>query len=230
MSRLLLPDNRSTSATAVAGKGDVRSENLFSSLVMGHGGSTPQKVFTVPQGQAIPRLMGAGIAPTATHQLVHNELTTNFNKAGEAGSAFGDFTIKQINIHVEQAYYDGSGVLNTYGAGQQETMEILHKTYFQLKISGKKYIEGPTFMFPTLGGAHGAVSTTETGVTVSALTNGWPGAGRRLGKFPILVERTDSIEGVVGTGGTLAFSVTTGVGQSTLCWYNLDVVVRGDVR
>ena len=64
MSKLLLPDARFRSPTAVDGKADMRDENIYSALVVGSGGAGQQKVFTVPQGQAIPRLVGAAVAPT----------------------------------------------------------------------------------------------------------------------------------------------------------------------
>lgn len=229
---IILPDPRFRSNTAQPDVSDGRDENNFSAIVVGHGGAGQQKAFTVPQGQAIPRLVGAGIAPTAAHQLTHSELTTNFTKAGEAGSAIGDFAVRAIGITFENGYYDGSGVLNTsYGMGQQEVNEVLSKTFFQLKIAGKKQIEGATFMFPASGAAYGGMATTETGVTVSALNNGWPGSMRKL-KIPILVGRTDTVEGVFGVAGSssLVFSTTTGIGQSSLVWFNLYSIVGGDVR
>jgi len=230
-SKVLLPDARFRSPTAVEGKADMRDENIYSSLVIGHGAAGQQKVFTVPQGQAIPRLVGSGIAPTAAHLLTHSELTTNLTKAGEAGSALGDFSVRAIGINFESGYYDSAGALNTYGMGQQEVNETLSKTFFQFKIAGKKQIEGATFMFPASGGAFGSIATTENSVTVSQVSNGWPGAVRRL-KLPILVARTDTIEGVFGiaSSASLAFSVTTGVGQCSLVWVNLWSLVKGDVR
>jgi hypothetical protein len=221
--QLLLPDARFRSPTAVEGKADMRDENIFSSIVVGHGAAGQQKMFTVPQGQAIPRLVGANIAPTAAHQLTHSELTTNLSKAGEAGSALGDFSVRAIGINIENAYVAATtGALNTYGAGQQEVNEILAKTFFQLKIAGKKQLEGATFMFPATGGTFGGIQTTGNAQTVSALTNGWPGSMRRL-KLPILVARTDTIEGVFGVAGSasLTFSVASGVGQCSLVWCNL---------
>src|SRR5260221_13054440 len=190
MADLLLPDARFRSPTAVDGKADMRDENIYSSLVVGHGGAGQQKVFTVPQGQAIPRIVGAGIAPTSAHLLTHSELTTNLTKAGEAGSAIGDFSVRAIGITFENAWYDGAGsdagTTNAYGFGQEEVNEVLSNTFFQFKIAGKKQIEGATFMFPASGAAFGGVQTTGTGITVSQVNNGWPGALRRL-KLPILV-------------------------------------------
>lgn len=230
---LLLPDARNRSATAVDDKADMRDENIYSSIVVGFGGAGTQKLFTVPQGQAIPRLVGAGIAPTAAHLLTHDVHSTNLTKAGEAGSALGDFSIRAIGLTFENGWYDASGVLNTYGMGQQEVMEMQSKTFFRLLIAGKKQIEGSVDMFPAYGGTYGGISTTETTVTVSTVTNGWPGTNRRLHrKLPILVARTDTIEGVLGvaSGASLTFSVASGVGQSSLARCNLTSSVKGDVR
>lgn len=229
--QILLPDPRFRSPTAVGDKSDGRDENLYSAMVLAYGGSGQQKVFTVPQGQNIPKLAGAGIAPTAAHQLTYTELTTNFTKAGEAGSAIGDFAIRAIGITFENGYYSAAGVLNSYGMGQQEVNETLSKTFFQLKIAGKKQIEGATFMFPASGGAFGSIGTTGNAATVASLNNGWPGALRKL-KLPILVARTDTVEGVFGIAGgaSLVFSVASGVGQSSLVWFNLQSLVGGDVR
>lgn len=232
MSKLLLPDARFRSSTAVDGKADMRDENVYSAICVQHGGAGQQKVFTIPQGQAIPRLAGSGItAPTSAHQATFTELTTNLSKAGELGSAIGDASLRKIGVGIENAYVDGNGALNTYGAGQQEVMEILGKCFFQLKIAGKLQIQGAAQMFPSYGGVFGSVSSTENAVTVSALTNGWPGAMRTL-KLPILVARTDTIEGVFGVAGgdSLTFSVTSGIGQPTLVWFNVHALVKGDVR
>ena len=210
----------------------MRDENVFSALVVQHGGAGQQKVFTVPQGQAIPRLAGSGITvPTSNHQVTYTELTTNLTKAGELGSSIGDAALRGIGITIENAYYDSSGVLNTYGAGQQEVAEILGKTFFQLKIAGKKQIEGAAWMFPAHGGTYGSLSTTETEVTVSQLGNGAPGRGRAL-KLPILVARNDTLEGNYGVAGgdSLTFSVTSGIGQPCLVYFSLLATVKGDVR
>lgn len=228
---LLLPDNRNRSSTAVQNRSDARSDNIYSSIVVGDSAAGQTKAFTVPQGQAIPRLMGSAIAPTSPHQLIHTEGTTNFSKAGEAGSSIGDFSVRAIGITLENAFYSAAGVQNAYGMGQQEVTEVLNKTFFQLKIGGKKMAEGATWMFPASGGQMGAIATTGNAATVSALSNGWPGAPRRL-QMPILVARTDTIEGVFGVDGsdTLDFTTATGQGNSSLVWFNLWSLIKGDAR
>lgn len=231
MPQQIFADPRFRSPTAAAGLSGGRDENIYSCLVAGFGGSGTQKMFTVPEGQSIPRLVGAGIAPTAQHQLTMTKLNTNLGKAGEVGSAIGEISIRSIGIGFEQAYYDANGALNTYGMGQQEVMEMLAKTFLIFRISGTKQIEGPTSFFPAPGGASGSLSTTETGVTASILTNGWPGSGRRLKVF-LPAARTDQLEIEFGTAGgvSLTFSVASGVGQSSLVWANLWCGVMADVR
>jgi hypothetical protein len=228
---MLFPDPRFRSPTAVSGKSGGRDENIYSSIVVGNGGAGTQKLFTVPEGQAIPRLVGAGIAPTAQHLLNHTKLTTNLGKAGEVGSAIGELSIRSIGIGFEQGYYTPEGVLNTYGFGQQEAAEVMAKTFMIFRISGTKQIEGPTNFFPAPGALFGAVSTTVNNSSVNFLNNGWPGGGRRLKVF-LPAARTDQIEVEFGTGGgvTLTFSVTTGVGQSSLVWCNLWCGVMADAR
>lgn len=231
MPQMLFSDPRFRSGTAVPGKSGGRDENIYSAIVVGYGGSGTQKLFTVPEGQAIPRLVGSGIAPTAQHLLNHTKLTTNLGKAGEVGSAIGELSIRSIGIGWEQAYVDTNGLINTYGFGQQEAAEVMAKTYMIFRISGTKQIEGPTSFFPAPGALFGSSSSTENGQTVSFLGNGWPGGGRRLKVF-LPADRTDQIEVEFGTAGgvSLVFSVTTGVGQSSLLWCNLWCGVMADAR
>jgi hypothetical protein len=228
---MLFNDPRNRSPTAAGGKSGGRDENIYSAIVVGHGGAGTQKLFTVPEGQAIPRLVGTGIAPTAQHLLNHTKLTTNLGKAGEVGSAIGELSIRSIGIGFEQGYYDSVGVLNTYGFGQQEAAEVMAKTFVIFRISGTKQIEGPTNMFPSPGSLFGSSSTTRNNSSQNFLNNGWPGSGRRL-KVYLPADRTDQLEVEFGTGGgvSLAFSVTTGVGQSSLVWCNLWCGVMADVR
>jgi hypothetical protein len=228
---MLFPDPRFRSPTAAAGQSGGRDENIYSSVVVGQGGSGTQKLFTVPEGQSIPRLMGAGIAPTAQHLLTMTKLNTNLGKAGEVGSAIGELSIRSIGMGFETGYYDSNGVLNTYGMGQQEVSEIMAKTFLIFRISGTKQIEGPTNFFPAPGAVFGGVASTKNNALNTYLNNGWPGGGRRLKVF-LPAARTDQLEVEFGTAGgvTLTFSVTTGVGQSSLIWCNLWCGVMADVR
>ncbi len=231
--KLLLPDATLRSPTAVAGKSDMTDQNVYSALCCQHGGAGQQQMFTVPKGQTIPRLNGSAITvPTSAHQATYTELTTNISQAGQLGSALGDSAVRAIGVSIENAYATAAtGVLNTYGAGQQEVTEILAKSFFQLRIGGKLQIQGPVIAFPNFGAAVGSVFTTGNGATVSNLNNGVAGSMRRL-KLPILVARTDTVEGTWGIAGgdSYTFSVTTGIGQPTLVWVNLSTIVKGDAR
>jgi hypothetical protein len=228
---MLFSDPRFRSPTAAAGQSGGRDENIYSSLVVGFGASGTQKLFTVPEGQTTPRLVGAGIAPTAQHHLTNTKLNTNLGKAGEVGSAIGEISIRSIGIGFEQAYYDGNGALNSYGMGQQETFEMLSKTFLIFRISGTKQIEGPTSFFPSPGGAVGSIASTEATVVNTVITNGWPGSGRRLKVF-LPAARTDQLEVEFGTAGgvSLNFSVNQSPGQCSLVWCNLWCGVMADVR
>jgi hypothetical protein len=230
---MLFADPRFRSPTAAAGQSGGRDENIYSSLVVANGAAGTAKMFTVPEGQQIPVLgvVAAGTLPV--HQRNMTKLNTNLGKAGEVGSAIGEISIRSIGIGFEQAYYDDVGALNTYGMGQQETMEMLSKTFLIFRISGTKQIEGPTSFFPSPGGAYGSISTTEATVTTSVVTNGWPGGGRRLKVF-LPAARTDQLEVEFGTAGgvALVFSQTDPQtnGQSSLVWCNLWCGVMADVR
>lgn len=228
----LLPRGQ-RSATAAAGYNDVRDDEIYSAGVLQHGGQSEMTLFTIPKGQATPFLRGSAITVTTNGwQSTYSDLTTNLAKAGELGSAIGDVAVRTIYATIEQASYSSTtGAFNTYGATPWDVQDILEKTYFKLKVGGKTYIQGPLFRFPAGGGAYGSYSTTQTGVTVGAVGNGMPGRGRPL-KMPIVIERTDTLEAIVGVApnSSLAFSTTTGTGQPTLLWINLASNVGGDVR
>jgi hypothetical protein len=226
--KVLVPDASFRSPTAVPGKSDMRDENIYSALIVSHGANGQTTVFTVPRGQTIP-ILGNGVAQA--HQRTYTELTTNISQAGQLGAAIGDASIRKIGITIESAYYDASGAINTYGAGQQEVNEILAKCYFQLRIAGKLQIQGPAMFFPSSGHAFGAISTSETTVTAAVMNTGHPGVLRAL-KLPILVGRTDTVEGTFGVAGgaTLAFTNTSTPYQPCLVWFNIHALVKGDAR
>lgn len=235
--KMLFPDASLRSPTAVAGKSDLRDENVVSSGVVQHGGAGTIQLYTVPRGQQIPALAGAGItAPTSAHQMKYSELTTSITQAGQFGSALGEGSIRGIGIDIETGYYTfttATSTLNAYGAGQQEIQEITNKMWFRLSIGGKKQIESGVRHLPASGGVIGSVAANglATAAGVSALANGWTGALRRL-KVPILVARTDTVVGDLGVAGgdALVFSVTSGVGQPCLIFCNTWTALKGDAR
>ncbi len=228
--KALLPDARFRSPTAIDGKSAIRDEHVYSAVLAGNAATGSQTAFSQPKGATIPRFQGqtANATPIPSHDR-YTDLTTNVGKAGELGNALGDAALRSIGICIESASYTAAGALNTFGAGQLEVNELLSKTSFEVKIGGKRQIIGPMLTFPAVGGAFGSMSTTENTVTVSQLTNGWPGASRRL-KIPIPVARIDQLEGVFNITGTLAFSVAADPGQPCLVWVICHATVKGDAR
>ncbi|MBU1767882.1 MAG: hypothetical protein KJ648_07260 [Candidatus Omnitrophica bacterium] len=224
------------SATAMEGESDVRDDMIYSALVICHGGSSQQKMFTVPQGQTIPKMAGVGIAPTEAHHLIASELTTNQDKAGELGSSLGDAAVRSISLVLEQALPKADGTFGTYGATPHEAAEFLAKTFFQFKVGGKVMIQGPVGQFPSSAGLSGgqSISTTVTDTTkvTGFAQNGASLLGGRRIKVPIQIARNDVVVGVLGlpNGAAYAFSVASGVGQATLVTCVLGAMVRGDVR
>jgi len=234
--KLFLPDASLRSPTAVQGTSDMRDENVFSALVLQTGGAGNQTLFTNPRGQAIPSLRGAAIAATPNqHQSTYTELTTNITQSGQLGSSIGDASFRAIGITIENAYYGPTtGLMNAYGAGQQEVAEILAKTFFQIRIGGKLQVQGPVLAFPASGGLYGGISASgiaAPGAVQASVNNGWPGSMRRL-KLPILVARTDTVEATYGVAGgsSLVFSTPATPGQPTLVWVNIHALVKGDAR
>ena len=232
MGQAYFPDNRNRSATAIAGQSDLRDENLFSAVALCHGGAGQTKVFTIPQGQTLPALKGSSITVAQAHQTAYTEVTTNLTKAGELGSAIGDASIRSVGLTLETAsYLDTAATVSLYGATQNEVADVASKVFFQLKIAGKIQIQGPVWAFPPQGGVDGNISTTGNNVTQAIANLGVKGQQRRL-KLPILVARTDTIEGVVGVAGSasLAFRTTSAAGQASLLTIMLSALVKGDVR
>lgn len=236
MAKMILP-TAIRSPTAVPGKSDMRDENVYSSLVLAFGGSTQNKVFTVPQGQTIPTIAGSAIVIAQAHHKTHSDLTTNITQAGQLGSGIGDCSFRAIGISIEPTPYPaaagagGAASIGNYGAGPTEVAEILNKTAFEFKVGGKSQSKGAVFMYPSVGGAFGSFSSTGNATQAGILQNGWPGTPRKQ-KIPILAGRTDVLEGVVslGNGASYNFTTTTGGGQETLLWVTLLTLVKGDVR
>lgn len=235
MAGALFPDARFRSPTAVQNRSDVRDEMVYSALRLGDDAVGQTKTFTIPQGQTIPSLGNAG--GLATHQTTYSALTTNLTKAGEFGSALGDASVRGIGITVETAmpvvtFAALANVYGVIGATPQDLTGILAQTSFALRIGGKKQIEQPTWAFPALGGPVGSVgiatsATSSTASTGGFLTNGDPGTGRKL-KIPVLIARTDTVEGEFNITGTLSLYGSNT--QSILVWTGLLALVKGDVR
>lgn len=228
----LFPDARGRSATAVAGKAAVRDDNVYSALVLAHGGTGQTTIFANPKGQSIPALKGSAIAISATHQLTYTEVTTNLSQAGQLGNAIGDAAIRAIGISIEQAgFLPTTGAINAFGASMYEAADISSKVFFQFKNSSSIQTQGPVWAYPAAGGLYGSMATTLSTVSPSLVANGANALPRKF-RLPILVARTDNLEGVVGIAGSssLAFSTTTGAGQASLLTVMMHVMVKADVR
>jgi tripartite-type tricarboxylate transporter receptor subunit TctC len=86
---------------------------------------------------------------------------------------------------------------------------------------------GAGFIFNTAPKDGTAIGAATAGV----VSNGWPGAYKRL-KIPVPIARNDTLEGVFGVAGgsALAFSGAGADGQPSLMWVVLTANVAGDVR
>jgi hypothetical protein len=216
--------------TAAADRSDLRDENVYSAVVLQHTGQGTAKMFTVPQGQSIPKLNGTSTASTAAHHQTYGALQTNLEKAGELGSTIGDAGIRAMGFTIEQAAYTlTTAALRAFGAGQFEVADILAKCYAELKVSNKRQIIGPVWAFPNTGSPGGSAFTTATGATIGALQNGQLPVGRKL-KIPVMVARNDVLVVELTAAYALAFSTTTSEGAPSLVWCNLISTVKGDVR
>lgn len=229
MAKAILPSSP-VSPTAIKGRSDLRDEQVYSACVMSVGAAATgtKKVFTVPQGQAIPYF--GSTAPTLAHHQTYTQLTTNLTKAGEFGSGLGDASVRAIGITVEQGgWVDTTGVASAAGAGMGELANFLSTSTFLLRIGGKKQIEGPSWAFPAMGGIQGSLSGYGTNADAEVrviATNGNPASGGRKLKLPILIARSDTVEGEVAfPGGGSIVPITP-----YLVWYTLMSLVKGDVR
>lgn len=229
MAKYIFPDPRFRSPTAVKDVSNMYDSNVYSALVLTDGATGSATAFSAARGQAIPVLGTSSAA--AAHQQKYTETTTNISQNGQLGSAIGEASFRAVGIDIEAAgYVEGTGVINTYGASQQEFQEILAKTSFLLRVSGKKFIEGPTRYFPGVGGAMGSLATTEATLSQSAMTNGWPtGVARKL-RLPVLASRTDTIEGIFTVTGGASLTFRTANAAPCLVWFNLHALVSGDAR
>lgn len=235
MADMLVPDARFRSPTAAAGLSDALDGHVYSAINTAHGGNSQARAFIQAQGGAVAQIKGSAIAATDSMHNFYSLQTTNLVKAGEVGSGIGEISVRSIGLTIEPTSYTQAGVAGSYGATAQEAAEILNKINFSFKVGKKTYIEGPTFLYPALGGMVG--STAVSGATagspaaISLVQNGVPGNGRRL-KAVIGAARNDTIEGLfqMADNETLTYRTTSGIGASTLVWAVLFAAIAGDVR
>ena len=234
MDQSLVYQQAMTSPTAGRGQG-LRTDHIYSAIVVGHGGQATVNLFIGPQNSPIPSARTTtGTVPG--HQATYTDLTTNLLQSGQTGGTIGDAFIHAFGVTVEQAPYNNSGVLQSYGAGPQEFGEILAKIALEIQIVNIEQIKGPLWAFPGLGGVVGSIAINNSGAAslVTFLTNGVPGSGRVLAA-PLPLARIDTMRGIVsipGANDALSFSTTgtTSTGQSTLLWCAALATLTTDVR
>lgn len=217
-------------STALPGVGDDHDDNVYSSVVVAHGGVTQQTIFIAGQGTPIPQITGTSITSSAlpAHYLTYTPVTTMIQQSGQLGNVIGDFSVRAMGITIDQCAVSG-GSNRAYGATPFEVIDICSKMRIEVKLSGKRRILGPLWSFPQLGGPMGF-----TNVNASSLVgNGLYATGRRIAsRFEIA--RNDTLTVEVTPDAALAFSQTTFsaslAGQATLIWVLMIGGARSDVR
>ena len=233
MAFALIPGAKFRPQTAVQDQTDARDDIVYSSLVVANGASNYGKMFVVPQGGTIQELKGSGITATVqAHQMVHSELTTNLEKAGEFGSGLGDAAVRGISLCIETAGFTAAGAYRAYGAQPEDVQDLLAKSYYQFKVGQKVMTAGPSFTFPQWGGMQGAVSTVTTAMTIGIASNGNALLGGRRLRIPIQISRVDIVVGLLGFGNSSALVGSAGATYGTpfLVWGVLNVLLGADVR
>ena len=218
-------------ATAVPGIGDDHDDNIYSALVLAHGGvGQASPLFVGAQGSPIPQLTGSAItaANLPVHYQSYTPLTTMIQQSGMLGNVVGDFSARAVGVTIDQAAVS-SGTPRVWGATAFEVVDILSKARIEIKLSGKRRILGPVWSFPQVGGAMGFTNVNNT----SLVGNGLFATGRRIAsRFEIA--RNDTMTTEWTCDAALAFSdtsfATTHTGQATLCWVFMIGTARTDVR
>jgi hypothetical protein len=217
-------------STALPGVGDDHDDNVYSAVVMAHGGVTQQIIFVAGQGSPIPQMTGSSITASnlPSHYITYAPVTTMIQQSGQLGNVIGDFSVRAIGITLDQAAVT-AGVARVYGATAFEAIDVASKVRIEIKLSGKRRILGPLWSFPQVGGIMGFSNATATGL----VGNGFFATGRRIAtRFEIA--RNDTMTCEITPDAALAFSdtsfATTHVGQATLVWVFMIGSARTDVR
>ena len=232
MARAFFPAPKFRSALAVPGVGNISDKMVYSSIVAGHGGGSGARAFTVPMSGAIVRMMGAAIAPTETHHLLHDFHSTNLEKPSEMAGSIGDARIRAIAVKLENARPLAAGSFGTYGMTPADVCEFLAKIYSRFYVGGNDQITTPVSQLPAAGGPNGTVFCAAAGTATGIVSNGSSILGGKRLRVPIAIGQTDLISMLFqsGNGSTLTFAVTTGVGQASLVTTYLSAFTRSDVR
>lgn len=219
-------------STAVPGIGDDHDDNIYSSLVVAHGGVGTQTIFLAGQGSPIPQLTGTAIlaASLPAHYITYTPQTTMIQQSGQLGNSTGDASVRAIGVTIDQtAVVATTGVPRAWGATAFEVVDICSKMRMEIKLSQKRRILGPLFTYPQVGGAMGFTTANVT----SLVGNGIFPTGRRImSKFEI--SRNDTLTADLTADAALAFSdvsfAANHAGQATLIWVVMIAGVRSDVR
>jgi len=217
-------------ATAVQGIGDSHDDNIYSAIVLAHGGATTQTIFITGIGAPIPQITGTAItaANLPAHYLTYTPTTTMIQQSGQLGNAVGDFSVRAIGVTIDNAQVV-AGVVRVWGATAAEAVDICSKVRLEVKLSNKRRILGPLWSYPTLGGVAGSTTANAT----SLVQNAFFATGRRIAsKFEIA--RNDTLTCDVTADAALAFSdtsfATTHAGQASLVWVLMVGTANSDVR
>lgn len=217
-------------STALPGVGDDHDDNVYSAVVLAHGGVSQQIIFIAGQGSPIPQITGGVItaANLPAHYIQYTPQTTMIQQSGQLGNVIGDFSARALGVTIDQCQVL-AGVNRVWGATPAEVIDILSKVRIEVKLSGKRRILGPVWTFPQLGGAMGFSNVQAS----SLVGNGFFATGRRIAtRFEIA--RNDTLTVEVTPDAALAFSdtvfTTTHTGQATLMWVLFVGSARSDVR
>ncbi len=219
-------------STALQGVGDSHDDNIYSALVVAHGGVGTQSIFLAGIGSAIPQITGTAITSTnlPAHYQNYTNVTTMIQQAGQLGNAVGDFSIRALGCTIDQAAVTaGTGAARAWGATAFEVVDICSKMRLEVKLSNKRRILGPLWSYPQLGGPMGFTTSTAT----SFVQPGLFATGRRsASRFE--VARNDTLTVDVAADAALAFSDTSfagsHTGQATLIWVLGIGTANSDVR
>jgi hypothetical protein len=222
--------NSGHSPTAMPGVGEDHDENVYSAVVMAHGGVTQQTIFVAGQGTPIPTITGTAItaANLPAHYLTYTPVTTCIQQAGQLGNTIGDFTARAVGITIDQAQVV-AGVTRFWGATPAEVIDLCSKVRVEIKLGGKRRSLGPLWAFPQVGGAMGFTNVNNS----SLVGNGLFATGRRI-RTEYQIGRADLFTVEITPDAALAFSdvsfAGSHTGQASLVWVMFIGSARSDVR
>ena len=175
---------------------------VWSSVLVGPGGARQQKLFTIPQGQAMARLIGSAYRPPDGFFETYDQAATNLYRAGELGSDIGDVAIHKLSADFIAPPVLPTGCTTITGASFSERVflrarpqlpqpardhaaedwEVLKQNLMvTFRVAGRRHWEGPLSMLA--------------------------GDGLKL-RLPILVASFDTIEATLEVPASAALHTT----------------------